>query len=88
MPVLRVLREKVGLTQVQLAKQIPKKGGHGNLSQSAISNWETGQDEPELTVAQMKALCAALRVSLDELPDYFGPPLRSQPSDPPGNQEE
>jgi len=44
------------------------------LHQSAISNWETGKDEPELTIAQVKALCRALGKSLEELPEDFGPP--------------
>jgi hypothetical protein len=35
---------------------------------------ETGKDEPELTIAQVKALCRALGKSLDELPEDFGPP--------------
>ena len=74
MPLLRRLREEAGLTQEQLAKQIPDKTRTKTLTQSAISRWESGEDEPELTVSQMKALCRALGKSLDELPDDLGPP--------------
>ncbi|WP_232231772.1 helix-turn-helix domain-containing protein [Coleofasciculus chthonoplastes] len=71
MSTLRLLREEAGLTQIELAKQIPDKTRTRTLSQSAISRWESGQDEPELTVFQMKAFCRALGKSLDELPDDF-----------------
>jgi transcriptional regulator with XRE-family HTH domain len=74
MPALQILRESAGLTQAALAKQIPDKTRMKTLHQSAISNWETGKDEPELTIAQVKALCRALGKSLDELPEDFGPP--------------
>jgi len=69
--VLRSLREQAGLTQAQLAKQIPDKTRTKTLTQSAISRWESGEDEPELTVFQMKAFCRALGKSLDDLPDEF-----------------
>lgn len=68
---LRRLREEAGLTQTQLAKQIPDKSRTKTLTQSAISRWESGEDEPELTVFQMKAFCRALGKSLDDLPDEF-----------------
>ena len=68
---LRLLREEAGLTQAQLAKQIPDKSRTKTLTQSAISRWESGEDEPELTVFQMKAFCRALGKSLDDLPDEF-----------------
>ena len=74
MPLLRRLRQEAGLTQAELAKQIPDKTRTKTLTQSAISRWESGEDEPELTVSQMKALCKALGKSLDELPDDLGPP--------------
>lgn len=71
---LQRLREEAGLTQEQLAKQIPDKTGMKTISQRSISYWETGESKPELTVSQMKALCRALGKSLDELPDDLGPP--------------
>jgi transcriptional regulator with XRE-family HTH domain len=76
MPVLRRLREEAGLTQLQLAKLIPDKSRTKTLTQQTISKWESGEDEPELTLPQIKALCRALRKTLDELPDDLGPPLK------------
>ncbi|MBE9178756.1 helix-turn-helix transcriptional regulator [Oculatella sp. LEGE 06141] len=70
---LKKLRLKAGLTQAELAKQIPDKTGTGTLSQRAISAWERGEYQPELTIPQMKALCKALDVTLDELPDDVRP---------------
>lgn len=78
MPVLRRLRETAGLTQAELARQIPDKTRTKTLNQSAISRWESGEDEPELTIPQMKALCKALGIAFEDLPDDFGPPKRSQ----------
>ncbi len=74
MPALQRLREEVGLTQAQLAKKIPDKSKKKTLHQSAISRWESGEDQPELTIPQIKALCRALGKTLDELPDDLGPP--------------
>ena len=73
-PALQILREAAGLSQAALAKQIPDKTGAKSLSQQAISNWERGLDEPELTIAQMKALCQALGKTLNDLPNNLGPP--------------
>lgn len=70
---LKKLRLQAGLTQAELAKLIPDKTGAGTLSQRAISAWERGEYQPELTIPQMKALCKALGVTLDELPDDFRP---------------
>ncbi len=77
MPALQVLREAAGLSQAELAKRIPDRSGQKTTTQQAISRWERGIDQPQLTVAQMKALCRALNVSLEQLPDDFGPPKRS-----------
>lgn len=77
MSALRRLRQEAGLTQSELAKLIPDKSRTKTLTQQAISRWESGEDEPELTVVQMKALCRALGKSLEELPDDFGPSQRS-----------
>lgn len=73
-PALQILREAVGLSQSALAKQIPDKTRTKTLSQQAISKWERGLDEPELTIAQMKALCKALGKTLNDLPNDLGPP--------------
>jgi transcriptional regulator with XRE-family HTH domain len=78
MPVLRRLREAAGLTQAELAKRIPDKTRAKTLNQSVISRWESGEDEPELTIPQMRALCKALGIAFEDLPDDFGPPKLKQ----------
>mgnify|MGYP003623072105 CR=1 FL=1 len=77
MPPLQRLREAADLTQAQLASRIPDKSRTKTLSRQVISGWERGEYEPELTIPQTKALCRALGVSLDDLPDDFGPPIRT-----------
>jgi putative transcriptional regulator len=83
MPALQRLMDEAGLTQTALAKLIPDKTGRKTLSQASISRWLSGDDEPELTIIQVKALCRALGKSLDELPECFGPPKQNG-SSPPG----
>jgi putative transcriptional regulator len=73
---LKKLRIQAGLTQAELAKLIPDKTGSGTLSQRAVSAWERGEYQPELTIPQVKALCRALGLTLDELPDDFRPSSR------------
>ena len=72
MSTLERLRKEAGLTQEELAKLIPDKSGTKTLNQRSISYWETGESKPELTIAQVKALCKALGKSLDDLPDDLG----------------
>ena len=43
------------------------------VSRTTIMNWETGRAIPRLTVPQVKTLCKTLGITLDELPDNFGP---------------
>ncbi len=71
---LKQMRMKAGLTQVELARLIPDKTRTKTLTQQIVSAWEKGKYEPELTIRQVKALCRALGVTLDELPDDFGLP--------------
>lgn len=75
---LKKLRIQAGLTQAELAKLIPDKTGSGTLSQRAVSAWERGEYQPELTIPQVKALCKALGLTLDELPDDFRPSFSSE----------
>ncbi|MDQ2099794.1 MAG: XRE family transcriptional regulator [Oscillatoriales cyanobacterium] len=75
-PALQILREAAGLSQSALAKKIPDKTRTKTLTQQAISKWERGIDEPELTIVQMKALCEALGKTLNDLPNDLGPPNR------------
>jgi DNA-binding XRE family transcriptional regulator len=74
---LKQLRIQAGLTQVELAKLIPDKTRTKTLTQQIVSAWEKGKYEPELTIRQIKALCRALGVTFDELPEDFGPPQAS-----------
>jgi transcriptional regulator with XRE-family HTH domain len=66
---LKILREQAGLSQEQLARQV-------NVSVKTISNWERGVYPAMMTVPQVKALCKSLNVTLEELPDDFGPSNR------------
>ena len=75
---LKQLRIQAGLTQVELAKLIPDKSRTKTLTQQIVSAWEKGKYEPELTIRQIKALCRALGVTLDELPDDLGLPQESR----------
>ena len=86
---LKGLRIQAGLTQAELARQIPDKSGTKPISQRAVSAWERGEYQPELTIPQMKALCRALGVTLNELPDDCGPPkpLYQEPNDGDGTRD-
>lgn len=61
---LKQLRERVHLSQEALARIV-------GVSSKTVSNWERGISIANLSVPQMKALCKALGVTLDELPDDF-----------------
>ncbi|NJO39686.1 MAG: helix-turn-helix transcriptional regulator [Cyanobacteria bacterium CRU_2_1] len=63
---LKKLREQAGLSQEALARLI-------GVTSKTVSNWERGISPATMTVPQIKALCQALGVTLDELPDHFGP---------------
>jgi transcriptional regulator with XRE-family HTH domain len=63
---LKQIREAAGLSQETLARLI-------GVTSKTVSNWERGTNPANLTVPQMKALCRALGVTLEELPDWFGP---------------
>jgi transcriptional regulator with XRE-family HTH domain len=62
---LKKLREQAGLSQEALARMI-------GVTSKTVSNWERGISPAVLTVSQMKVLCRALGVTLEELPDNFG----------------
>jgi DNA-binding XRE family transcriptional regulator len=60
---LRSLRR---MTQEELAATL-------GVTRTTIMNWETGRAVPRLTVRQFKALLKTLNITVDELPDDFGP---------------
>ena len=57
-PMIRRLREKRGLTQLQLAERLC-------VSDKAVSKWETGRGYPDITL--LEVLAEALGVSVTEL---------------------
>ncbi|MFM2065011.1 MAG: hypothetical protein RLZZ507_4682 [Cyanobacteriota bacterium] len=44
------------------------------IPRATYYRWISGRTEARLTVPQMKSICRELKISLDELPDDFGPP--------------
>ncbi|NEO31837.1 MAG: helix-turn-helix transcriptional regulator [Symploca sp. SIO3C6] len=64
---LKRLREAAGLSQQELATRI-------GVAVATISRWERGASPAMMSVPQMRALCKALGISFEELPDHFGPP--------------
>lgn len=63
---LKRLREAAGLSQQELASRI-------GVGVTTISRWERGASPAMLSVPQMKALCRELDMTIEELPDDFGP---------------
>lgn len=57
---LKMLRQRSGLTQVQLAELL-------GVRQATVSDWERGKAEPNLSPAQTLKLCQLLNCTLDEL---------------------
>jgi DNA-binding XRE family transcriptional regulator len=60
------LRHLRRMTQAELGKEL-------GVSETTVMNWETGRAKPRLTISQTKKLVKVLGVTLDELPDDFGP---------------
>ncbi|MBE9182887.1 helix-turn-helix transcriptional regulator [Oculatella sp. LEGE 06141] len=56
------LRKKLGLTQEDIAKAL-------GVSTRSVINWENGHHEPRLTIRQMKALCALLKLPIEQVPE-------------------
>lgn len=68
------LREKRDLTQKKIAETL-------GVTEQTVRNWEQGKAVPKLTIAQTKALCRLLNLSIEELPDSLGPSLTNQNAD-------
>ncbi|MEG4167210.1 MULTISPECIES: helix-turn-helix domain-containing protein [unclassified Microcoleus] len=70
---LKMLRDQLDLSQEQFARLI-------GVSSKSVSNWERGVTPASLGIAQIKALDRLLRskgLSIQGLPDSFGPPKQS-----------
>jgi transcriptional regulator with XRE-family HTH domain len=63
---LKQLRDKLGLTQEELSRRC-------GIPLRTYVRWETGEAMPRPTIPQVKALCRELQISIEELPDEFGP---------------
>ncbi len=71
---LKMLRDQLDVSQEQFARLI-------GVSSKSVSNWERGVTPASLGIAQIKALDRLLRskgLSIQELPDSFGPPKQSE----------
>lgn len=66
-------RKRCGLSQEALAEQV-------GVSRQAVSKWETGEAEPE--ISKLKALAAAFGVTTDYLLSEEGEPPKSGPQAP------
>lgn len=70
---LRMLRERAGLSQSELAKA-------ANVPTASLKNWEQGRREPLLSA--LVALADALKVTLDMLAGRESLPLPAGPAPP------
>ncbi len=61
---LRTIRH---ITQKELADSL-------GVTENTVANWERGRSIPKLTPNQFKTLLKVLEISIDDLPDDFGPP--------------
>lgn len=64
-PLMR-FRTLRGITQQELADAM-------GVSRTTVMNWETGRAIPKLTIWQIKTLCKTLQITLEQVPDDFGP---------------
>ncbi len=67
---LERLRECVGLTQEELCRRC-------GIPLRTYARWVAGDGISRPTIPQIKALCRELGISIEELPDDFGPLERS-----------
>lgn len=66
------LRERVGLTQRELAQSL-------GVTVTTISAWENGRHEPKLTILQVKQLMEVLDCSLEDLAEAVQNANRKKP---------
>lgn len=71
-PPLKQLRERAGLTEVDLARELSIGGK--SVSVELIHRWEITGKQPNLSISQVAALCEALNVSARHLAYYLESP--------------
>lgn len=62
---IRILREKKGYTQKELARLLPHSVYRGMYTGAAVCKWETGENDMPLSV--FIAICQILRADANEL---------------------
>lgn len=62
----KTIRLEAKLTQEKLAREI-------DVAISTVRRWEKGQNEPTMTLLQMKKFCNSVKRSFEELPDSLSP---------------
>jgi transcriptional regulator with XRE-family HTH domain len=68
---LEALRlDRTQLTQEQLCRRC-------GIPLRTYARWVSGETQARPTIAQVKALCRELGLTINELPDDFGPMMRS-----------
>ncbi|GET44292.1 helix-turn-helix domain-containing protein [Microseira wollei] len=63
---LERLRERIGLTQEELCRRC-------GIPLRTYARWVAGDGVSRPNIPQIKALCRELGISIEELPDDFGP---------------
>lgn len=63
---LKQLREQAGFTQEELSRRC-------GIPLRSYQRWESGESAARPNIPQIKALCRELKISIEQLPDQFGP---------------
>ena len=65
-PLAMLRRIRGNITQAELGEAI-------GVTANTVYRWEKGDVKPKLEVWQVKKLCKFLGITVDQLPDNFGP---------------
>ena len=60
------IRQSLNLTQKDIAQAL-------GVTEQTVRNWEQGKAVPRLTITQTKTLCSLLQMTIEQIPDSFGP---------------